>query len=436
MGKSLVAANLAVALAQADRRVTLLDADLGAANIHILFDLVRPSCSLSDFLQRGVETLDEVSLPTMVPQLSLIAGAGSIPGVANINYGQKLRLLRHIKKLQSDVVVIDIGAGTSYNVIDFFDAADLKLVVMTPQLTSMTNSYSFLKSSVFRVITRIAKEAGQQALVPDFKDIHEKDSVTSLIDSIWKADESLAFRLRAALDHFGVGLVANQLSSNKDLRMAYAISRMARDFLSLSVQLTGHLWSSALVSESINKRRPYVLSGGQDGNAKVFHHMAETLLGTNVRALRAGRNWSGEELVEAEPPHEQAAVAVPVADAQAPATTQTDQVEPQVETYLNSSKRYDVDWSARLTWGERCRFIRVKNVSMMGALIEGAIPLEVGDKGSISFDEVHNSPSVEIVIRNVKVEQQLFGTEFISAGEQTKGILSAALDAAADPDGD
>src|SRR5204862_3174172 len=115
VGKSLVAANLAVALADSGRRVVLVDADLGAANQHTLFGIDQSNSGIQQLLAHEVKHLDDVAIPTAVPNLRIVVGSGAVPGAANINHGQKQKLLRHIRGLDADLVVVDVGAGTSHN---------------------------------------------------------------------------------------------------------------------------------------------------------------------------------------------------------------------------------------------------------------------------------------------------------------------------------
>jgi flagellar biosynthesis protein FlhG len=123
VGKSTVAVNLALALARLGHRVTLVDADLGAANLHTMLGLVNPITGVGDFLDHRVDTLDALKAPVVVPTLSLVSGT-SQPGAANLVKRDKLRLLGAIAHLDADCVVLDVGAGSSFNVVDFVAAAD------------------------------------------------------------------------------------------------------------------------------------------------------------------------------------------------------------------------------------------------------------------------------------------------------------------------
>ena len=120
VGKSVVSTNLALALAKTGRSVLLADLDVGGADAHILFGQLNPPVTLTDFLNKRVSRLDDVALPVAFhPALRLIAGTGETLATANMPYARKKRLMNHFQRLDADVVVIDIGAGTSYHALDF-----------------------------------------------------------------------------------------------------------------------------------------------------------------------------------------------------------------------------------------------------------------------------------------------------------------------------
>src|ERR1700690_3745667 len=141
VGKSLVSTNLAVSLAKAGAKVVMLDADLGAPNLHTMFGIMRPQRTVEDFLAGRSATLAEVAQPTTVPGLSLICGAEGALGSAHPTFQNKQRLLTELNRLPVDVLLIDVGAGVDIDTIDFFNAADTRLIVMVPEITSLQNGY-------------------------------------------------------------------------------------------------------------------------------------------------------------------------------------------------------------------------------------------------------------------------------------------------------
>ena len=91
---------------------------------------------------------------TGIPGLQFIAGDCLFPGTANMDFFTKKKILMNLERLNADYVILDLGAGSSYNVIDFFLTSYKGTIVVTPELTSILNAYSFLKSTVFRFCYR------------------------------------------------------------------------------------------------------------------------------------------------------------------------------------------------------------------------------------------------------------------------------------------
>src|SRR6218665_3842829 len=160
IGKSLVSSNLGVALAAKGQRVLLVDADLGGANLHTCLGVAQPTATLSDFLLRPKARLEDVILPTGVPNLSLIAGALDVLDAANIKYAHKQRLLRSLQTQSVDYLILDLGAGSSFNTLDFFIIADHGVLVLLPEPTSVENAYRFVKAAFYRRLQQGESEYG------------------------------------------------------------------------------------------------------------------------------------------------------------------------------------------------------------------------------------------------------------------------------------
>ena len=120
VGKSVVAASLAAAIAGTGRRCAAIDADLGGANLHTLLGVSRPRRTLSHLLTGEVGSLAELMVHTSVPNLWLVSGNEALLEMANPKHGQKEMLYRHIRGLDVDDVLLDLGAGSAFNFLDFF----------------------------------------------------------------------------------------------------------------------------------------------------------------------------------------------------------------------------------------------------------------------------------------------------------------------------
>lgn len=149
-GKSMIIANLALLLARQGRRVCLVDLDLGGPDIHILYGMMSPGATLTDFLTRKTETLSDVIQTVDYCGVQLIAGTGHTLHTANLSFQEKQRLFRSLETIDTDVLLIDVGAGTNYHALDFFMFSDIQLCVTTPDPTSIMDFYTFLQLATVR----------------------------------------------------------------------------------------------------------------------------------------------------------------------------------------------------------------------------------------------------------------------------------------------
>src|SRR4030067_1131906 len=119
-GKSFITTNIGICLSKLGARVILIDADLGGANLHTFLGILPPVPSLSDFFKKRVSHLKDVLIHTGVPNLQLLTGAQDLLNAADAKSVQKRRLLRSIKELESDYILVDLGGGNAVSVLDFF----------------------------------------------------------------------------------------------------------------------------------------------------------------------------------------------------------------------------------------------------------------------------------------------------------------------------
>ena len=145
VGKSNVAVNLAVQMRRLGTRVIIFDADMGLANVEVMFGS-SPKYNLSDMIYRGKKMKDIITDGPM--EIGFISGGSGIIGMNNLSKNQLSRLVNNLIELDelADVILIDTGAGISNNVMEFVSASPEVLLVMTPEPSSLTDSYSLIKA--------------------------------------------------------------------------------------------------------------------------------------------------------------------------------------------------------------------------------------------------------------------------------------------------
>jgi flagellar biosynthesis protein FlhG len=283
VGKSVVTIGLGISLARLGKRVVLLDGDLGGANLHTLLGLRFPTVTLEDFLLRKVDRLEDVVMPTLIDGISLICGADDILGLANPTYHQKIRLLREIEELTADFVLIDLAAGTSFNILDVFNHSPGKITVFTGFSTSLQNVYGFIKCALFRNISReFVKDSDILSLLYEEGATDEEIlSMDDLVDQVRRVAPDKCYRLLKVLHEFQVFLVANMVKTDQDFRSAEIIQKVCADFLNIKPPILGRLPFEPLVERAVNQivisllyRRDNKFLRGLDEIAKRMVHLA------------------------------------------------------------------------------------------------------------------------------------------------------------------
>jgi len=279
VGKSIVATNLAVAIAQAGHEVVLCDLDLGAANLHLMLGLSRPRPGIVTLLSPDGD-LETALTDTGIPRLRLLAGTGGTVGSANLPHAQKLRIIRKLKGLKCDVVVVDVGAGVGYNALDFFELGQQRIIVATPQVTSVHDAYAFLKGAVLRTLRHHASRKTEAWMLDPALASKDGEKVKDLLLRIHEQDPAFGAKVVHILKHFGAYLVGNHVNEASQVGVFQAVSRMVEDFLGIDLPILGCVPANTRLADSVNQRKPVMARQSQSATreAKVFREMVEALL--------------------------------------------------------------------------------------------------------------------------------------------------------------
>lgn len=280
IGKTLVSANLGVALAQAGMRVLLVDADLGGANLHTCLGVGQPGATLSDFVRNSKVQLENIIVPTGVPQLSLIAGAQDVLDAANLKYAQKQKLLRALMAQPVDYLLLDLGAGTSFNTLDFFLVADHGVLVVLPEPTAVENAYRFVKAAFFRRLQQVEAQYGIEDLVESALTTREGALRTphDFIAQVRQHDPAAGARLERDLQSFRIRLVVNQARTEADLNVGGAVVAAWKKFFGLEMDDLGAIRYDDEAWRAVRRRRPVLLERPDSAAAQGLQRIANRIL--------------------------------------------------------------------------------------------------------------------------------------------------------------
>lgn len=264
VGKTLIATNLGVALARSGASVVVVDLDLGAANVHTClgeaYDDRFPT--LTDFFEGKVVNFGDLVRSTAIPQLSIITGALDQVHVANLALDQKRELLSGILGLDVDYIVLDLGAGTTFNTLDFFLQGSVGILTILPEPTSVENTYRFIKSVFYRKLDLVARELGACDIVAHLIKNQQEFKISTpagFLKELHEQYPQFYEKLCEKTTDFHIKFVINQARTQADTELGVEISHVCRKYFGIYSDYLGCLDYDSTVWQSIKRKRPLAL---------------------------------------------------------------------------------------------------------------------------------------------------------------------------------
>ncbi len=243
-GKSFLTSSLGRLSAELGKKTLVIDLDLGAANLHTLVGVPYPKKGFSDFVRKKISHLEEAVVETPVANLFLISGAQDNFDIANLPYEQKLKTLRAITKLDYERILLDLGAGTSFNTLDFFLISQNGIFVTTPEPTSIENVYRLIRSIYFRRIRHCFNAA-------DFKEVEDEaersfgsgavNKPECVMQVIARMHPEAHITLMDDFNAFHFKLIINQVRKHDNVALGMQICKMVEKHLGLHIEFAGNV---------------------------------------------------------------------------------------------------------------------------------------------------------------------------------------------------
>ncbi|MBT3272458.1 MAG: MinD/ParA family protein [Spirochaetales bacterium] len=230
VGKTNLSINLALGYAQLGKKVIVLDADLGLANVNVILGII-PKYNLYHLIRKQ-KTMQDIILDTGYG-IKIVAGASGFSKIANLTDNEREGFIEELSALSdADVIIIDTSAGVSNNVLDFIAAADDAIIVTTPEPTAITDAYGIVKI--------IATE----------------------VDYL----------------NLGLKLIVNRVKSvTQAKKVAERVINIAGQFLNLKIDYLGYVYDDPAVSQAVLKQKPFLIDEPKCKAAICVKHIVSRL---------------------------------------------------------------------------------------------------------------------------------------------------------------
>lgn len=283
MGKTVIAASLGTGLAMMKKRTVIVDGDFGGADLHTVMGFEKPKKTYFNFYNHEYENLNDILLEhPEFDHLKIMSGAIGSLGMANLSYQHKMRFIRHLRKIVADFIILDLGAGTSYNVLDLFLAADRGIIIVNPDPMSILEGYNFLKQVLFRQIAQIIRSHGNTTglikKISQTETHKSKSTILDLTNQVSDMDRQLGEKMITFLNQFHPMLLANMIIESNDENNILAIKSAAHELLSTRLEYMGAVHKDMTVNESIQKMVPFLSYNPKCQASKDLTHIITTKL--------------------------------------------------------------------------------------------------------------------------------------------------------------
>lgn len=303
VGKSLLSANLAIALGQAGKKVLLADLDLGASNLHLVLGVQAPKAGLGTFLT-GSSSFSDIVLPTNYPNVSFIPGDSEIPGLTALRAPQKNSLTKNFLSSNADYLILDLGAGTHLGILDFFLLSGQGIVVTAPSVTATLNAYLFLKNTVFRLMYgSFKKDSAAWKKLEDLR--HDSAAlqrmyIPRIMEEIEKVDPESAAKFKKKAASFRPRLVMNMIDDPKDADKALKIRRSCKEYLNIDLEHLGVIYRDSIQDTALASRLPVIIYKPQCMLSQAVYRIADKILQAETEPMEDIAAFSDDSFQAAE----------------------------------------------------------------------------------------------------------------------------------------
>ncbi|MBD5404676.1 MAG: MinD/ParA family protein [Treponema sp.] len=290
VGKSLLSANLAIALGQAGKKVVLADLDLGASNLHLAIGQNVKDKSIGTYLTEK-SSFQSIIEPTEYENVSFIAGDSQIPGLTSLKATQKQKLVRNFHSIDADFLILDLGAGTHQIILDMFLQSPQGILVTSPTVTATLDGYLFIKNCAFRLMYTTFKSGTPGR---NFLDSMKKNSdkmkslyIPRIIENLSQVDPQNAELFKKRLSQFSPRLVLNMIADPSESDRANRIRNSCNQYLGIDLEYLGLIFRDQLQDKALSSRLPVIIYKPNSVISQAIYRIAEKIIAAKPRSFDA-----------------------------------------------------------------------------------------------------------------------------------------------------
>ena len=277
-------------MALSGQKVVLIDTDFGASNLHALLGINNPAHGFQDFFNEDFSNRKSLLIDTGIGNLKFVSGAGDNPGSANIDADKVNTVISFIKNLEADTILLDLGPGTNFNVIDFFNISMQSVVLTTPEITSVMKTFSFIRSVLFRRISLAFQGNPEIQKLVDHSNPANADIesyTTDLLRERFAEDfPDHLDQFNTIIKNFTPGLVVNRVRSKKDLLTGDNLLKLVKKFLKLEATYLGYIIESDQVRDSVDEMVPFLIKDPQSKPSENLQQIISSLTNADLEFVK------------------------------------------------------------------------------------------------------------------------------------------------------
>jgi len=282
VGKSLLSANLGIALGKAGKKVVLVDLDLGASNLHLVIGSHSPKAGIGTYINGTTKNFNDLITPTDYENVYFIAGDAELPGLTSLKIAQKNDLIKKLQKVDADYLILDLGAGTHLAILDFFLLSPQGIVVTAPTVTATLNGYLFLKNVVFRLMYNSFKKNSKAF---EFLENLKKDAnslqklyIPKLVETLEQIDPQSIAVFKHRMAQFKPRLILNMVDDPRDAEKAQKIRRSCDQYLGVELEHLGIIYRDSMQDIALASRLPIIVYKPQAMISQAIFRIADKVI--------------------------------------------------------------------------------------------------------------------------------------------------------------